>query len=71
MNDIADVVMRWGELRKGMLVRLHWTGDSAERPAGGRMIGEIIAQTADALLHPVNQDNKLTTGPWKIFLSVV
>jgi len=66
-NDIQDIALRWGRLRKGMLVRVHWTGETVLQPR--RAIAEVIAETAEALLNAEDRQNELKTGPWKIFIS--
>lgn len=67
LNDISDIVFRWGQLRKEMLVRISWTGESVLQPR--RVLCEVIAEDAKTLLKPEDRSNELKSGPWKIFIS--
>jgi len=65
-NNLLDVAMRWGTLREGMLLRIHWAGESISRPR--RVMAEVIADTFEHILNEESPRTTVNAAPWKIFI---
>jgi hypothetical protein len=63
INGIEEVHNRFGSLRKGLFVRLHWTG----RLEPKNCLVEIIAGEDSSLLEKDQIDNDLDHSAYKLF----
>ena len=63
VTRIEEIFLKYGKLRKGMYVRVHWRGRQRARFV---VIDLISDETFDALTQQ-DAENKLLTGPFKLF----
>jgi hypothetical protein len=59
----SELFMLWGELRKGLVCRIHWRGKLTQRGP----IVEVIGDEESNFLEQPERDNEIETPPYKIF----
>jgi len=65
INPLSEVHLLWGQLRKGLVVRLFWRGgEKASETAIAEVIGD---EGVDYFLKREGRPNVLNTGPYKLF----
>lgn len=63
INSLKDIYNRFGSLRKGLLVRLHWTGRLDQKNCKA----EVIAGEDSSLLRKDQLENEIDHGAYKLF----